>query len=820
MSLSFKLMSHPDRLLKDHLENVGNFSKEIISAKHIENKEIYSEIAYLIGIAHDFGKATGAFQKMLDDGQKTKYAAHGFLSSLFGYYAIKNYLNGAAKLDEFWYVPAVAWIVIHKHHGNIKNIRGEEGEISKLKDSRALETIREQLKDISRNVDELNAVYGELSGINVHDFLNTDIDTVTKEIDNDVRRLSIEKDMKYYFTILLLYSVLLDADKLDASGVERLPARMKNVSGRIVDAYKEEKFGGVKREIDEIREKAFREVDSQLSTLNLKEDRVLSINLPTGAGKTLTGLSFALKLREKIDSEMNFTPKIIYSLPFLSIIDQNSEVIKDLLSVGYDEIPSNLFLTHHHLADIEYKEQKEEEDELNSIEDINKALLLTEGWHSELVITTFIQFFHSLITNRNRAARKFHNMVNSVILLDEVQSIPHCYWLLINNVLNYLAKNFNCWVILMTATQPLIFEKGEIKSLVRNKEEYFDLLDRVAFNFDLHEKDFNVFKEEVFNQILNEKDKDIMVVLNTINSCKELYGYLKEELRANCGLNPEECLDNEGICDLPDLELIYLSTHILPAFRLCRIRRINQRTNKRKVIVTTQLIEAGVDISVDIIYRDFAPLDCIIQTAGRCNRNDKEEKGLVHVIRLKEENKRTFCSYIYDSTLRDITEEVINEFGSMVSENSFTTTAADNYYSLVVDRGSRDESEKVMNCIKKLNFSDIAQFRLIEEKLPAVSIFVEIDELAESTRKKIEEIMKEKKGYERRRALLALRRDLNSFRLSIRGGNKAMDEIKTYLPRIGEIEEFRYVSRKELKNWYTYDTGFSLPEQDVEMRII
>lgn len=829
MSFSFKLMSHPDRLLKDHLENVGKLSKEIITAKRIENKEIYSEITYLIGIAHDFGKATKAFQKMLDDGEKTKYANHGFLSSLFGYYMVRNYLEGIAKLEEFWYVPAVAWIVINKHHGNIKNIGGEDGEISKLKDPSDLETIQEQIKDISSNIDELNAVYNELSEIvNVHGFLNIfniekDIAKFTKEIYKDAKKLCTEKEIKYYFHILLFYSVLLDADKLDASGVERLPERIKNLSESIVDTYKEEKFGGVKRKIDEIREKAYREVDSQLSNLNLKEGRILSINLPTGAGKTLTGLSFALKLREKIELEKEFTPKIIYSLPFLSIIDQNSEVIKDILSVagGYDEIPSNLFLKHHHLADIEYKEKKEEKEyELNIIEDINKALLLTEGWHSEIVITTFVQFFHSLITNKNRAARKFHNMLNSIIILDEVQSIPHKYWLLINRVLNYLAKNFNCWIILMTATQPLIFEKGEIKSLVESREEYFESLDRVMFEFDLNEKEFGGFKEEIFNQILKEKDKDIMVVLNTINSCKEMYSYLKEELSVQYGLNPEKCLDSNGICDLPDLELINLSTHILPDFRLSRIKRINQHKDKRKVIVTTQLIEAGVDISVDIIYRDFAPLDCIIQTAGRCNRNDKEEKGLINVVRLKEENNRVFCSYIYDSTLLDITGEVIKEFGNMVSEKSFTTKAADKYYTLVVDRGSKDKSEEVMNHIKKLNFSDISKFELIKEKFPALSIFVEISAKAENIRKKIEEIMKEKKGYERRRELLALRRDLNSYSLPIRSGNKIIDEIKTYLPSIGEIEDIRYVSRKELKNWYKYDTGFNLPERDIEMRII
>ena len=221
---------------------------------------------------------------------------------------------------------------------------------------------------------------------------------------------------------------------------------------------------------------------------------------------------------------MNFTPRIIYSLPFLSIIDQNGAVINDVLSQLYPSdsvVPSNLLLKHHHLSDIEFIESQVNEEELDIVKDINVALLLTESWHSEIIITTFIQFFHSIITNKNRAAIKFHNCINSIIILDEIQSIPHYYWDLINRVLTYLGNNYKCWIILMTATQPLIFTPTEIKSLINDRSKYFETINRVIFNFNLVKKGITQFREELLIQILQEEKRDILVVLNTINSCKK-----------------------------------------------------------------------------------------------------------------------------------------------------------------------------------------------------------------------------------------------------------------------------------------------------------
>jgi len=148
MSFSFKLKSHPDKLLYEHLKNVGKLSKEIVLCKEIKNKDAYSEIAYLIAIAHDFAKATTYFQEYLGKGKATKNARHGLLSSIFGYYVVKKYFENKQQ-EKSWYLPPIAWIVILRHHGDIHNIRGMEGEIERLKDKDEMEIVEEQIKTLT-----------------------------------------------------------------------------------------------------------------------------------------------------------------------------------------------------------------------------------------------------------------------------------------------------------------------------------------------------------------------------------------------------------------------------------------------------------------------------------------------------------------------------------------------------------------------------------------------------------------------------------------------------------------------------------------------
>jgi len=824
---SFKLKSHFDKLLFDHLKNVGKMSKEIIMSKSVDFLDLdqMSKVAYLIGISHDFGKSTTFFQNKLNKDERTENAQHSFISSLFGYFLTKK-LCGEGRL------PLYAWIVISRHHGDIQNLREE---IDRLKNKNCQEIVKRQVSDIKRNfLDEISVIYNFLlselkieSGANmVVEFLekieNNYVDFI-KEIRNSVLRLVSEENLDNYFMIILLYSVLLDADKLDSCGYSEVPkiseAENMALTSKLIEEYIENKKF-TKNTINELRRKAFNEVMKNLEKTNLDE-RILSINLPTGLGKTLIGLSAALQLREKIKCKLNFYPKIIYSLPFLSIIDQNSEVIKDVLHQKFKEIPSRIFLQHHHLSDISYIENRG--DEFESL-DPSKSLVLIEGWHSEIIITTFIQLFHSMITNRNGAARKFHNIINSILILDEIQNIPVKYWKMLSIVLEILCTKFNCWVILMSATQPLIFSNEKVKSLVGDEQLYFNAVDRydVIFKGAISMEEF----KEYLKKEIESSDKDLLIILNTIKSCKDVYTFVKSIIKEKY---KDEKVSSEGYVKFDfgsrkPLILINLSTLVIPAHRLERIKVTRENKNVRKIIVTTQLVEAGVDISASRVIRDFAPIDSIIQSAGRCNRNFDQEKGQIAIVWLRDDKGKYLSSYIYDPTLLGASKECIEETikSEIVSEKGFSFKIQKNYYNIISRRAAQSEDE--IKYIKALNFSRVSEFKLIEEE-PNMDILVDMDGMVSKNLKRIKELiedLKERSEKKNKFEILAEiekeKRKLAKYIVSI-PFYKVKDGILNLPEALGASTTFRKVDRSFIKEFYDIESGFRINEK-IETNII
>ena len=250
-------------------------------------------------------------------------------------------------------------------------------------------------------------------------------------------------------------------------------------------------------------------------------NKIYSITLPTGSGKTLGVLSFSLKLRNKINKEYGFIPRIIYSLPFLSIIDQNEKVIKDVLAeLNYNT--SDIFIKHNSMSEIYYTIRDEDKNEFI----VDNAEMLIESWYSEIIITTFYQLFYTIFTNKNKSLKKFHNISNSIIILDEIQSIPPKYWSLIRLILKDFSKKFNVWIIFMTATQPAIFNENEITPLIDDENKYFNYFDRINYKFYNSPINISDFIDELEN-IIFESDKDIMFVLNTIQSSLDINNKIK-----------------------------------------------------------------------------------------------------------------------------------------------------------------------------------------------------------------------------------------------------------------------------------------------------
>lgn len=791
----FHLHSHPDKILFRHLLNVGNKSVSTSSEKNLSLEKFgiyentFSKIAYLIGICHDFGKGTKYFQRYLFEtdpsiqrGLKNKKEYHhGLISAVFTYYILVKYVDSLNDKNILEYIPTVGYLIVKRHHGNLKDA---EDEIRELIDEDVLEIIDLQIKSLE--VSELKTVYEKL--LEGYDF-SFDIDTfcnefrsIAKDILKNRRKFvkSLQKEQftGYYLITLTLYSILINSDKIDASSID-ISSEIE-ISPELVDNYKVEKgFQNDENIMNKVRNEIYDEVTECIEKLDLN-NKIYSISVPTGSGKTLTSLSFALKLKARLREEKRIKAKIIYSLPFLSIIDQNYDVFEDVFKTVETENPSeDILLKHHHLADIFYRTQGDEE-----FEGL-KSLFLIEGWNSEIIITTFVQFFHTIISNKNRSLRKFHTIANSIVILDEVQSIPHKYWLLLKQVISGFAEYFNTYFIFVTATQPLIFdpENGEITELVKNKDKYFRVFDRVKLEINLNPMNLDEFKGIIESEVKEKPDKDFLFVFNTIKSSLNVFKYLKD-------------------LELENSDYYYLSTNIIPKERLNRIKKIKEKSEKRKIIVSTQLIEAGVDIDVDIVYRDFATIDSINQVSGRCNRNSSKScRGEVNIVVLKDDRKE-FHRYIYSSFLIDKTKEVLKEFPSKIYEEDLLSLN-NNYFRKVKDTSSEDESKELLSYISELKLKTLtSDFRLIDDKAgyEKIDVFVEMDNEAVEIWKEYILIRSFKNPLDRKEKFLAIRKKFNEYVISV--------SKKDFFCEEPEDLNIGYIPFEQIKHYYDPETGF------------
>ncbi|HSA05821.1 MAG TPA: CRISPR-associated helicase Cas3' [Candidatus Gastranaerophilales bacterium] len=762
----YKIESHPNKPLIKHLENVKNQILDKIEKTGLNfdiSKDEIKKIAKIIAIAHDFGKSTKFFQEYLyDKTKKSDKTNHSKLSAFFGFYLAEK-LNLQEKLSVF--------IAINSHHGQLPKV------IENSFDFDIGFTEEKQIKSIDFN--EIQSIYNYFLK---EDGIVIDFKEFILQVEEDSELIyqiidfidSIKNNnLNSFFLIQFLFSLLIDADKLDASGLSEsddFKNIIKNIqefkhTSAFVDNHKNKPDNLAKAGINNIREDIYQQINKfQFNP----EKKIYSINVPTGTGKTFASLNFAFKIKEKLD----FNPKIIYCLPFTSIIDQNYSVIEGILKSNGELITSDKLLKHHHLAEIAYKTQKDEKPDENESLETDKSLLLTENWMSSIVVTTFAQFFHSLISNRNKSLKKFHNIANSIVILDEIQAVPYKYWKLINEVLTEFSKVFNTYFVLVTATQPLIFKDDEIVSVIdeKKKKDYYESpeLNRIILDTSRLKEDMTLetFKGVLVKDIKDNPDKSFLIILNTIKSSQDVFSHLYKELDKN------------------RVELKYLSTTILPFERsriineiknpiLCKecekkpeFKEIKEKM-KQYVIVSTQVVEAGVDIDLDIVYRDLAPLDCIFQSAGRCNRNGNggENKGQVKIVNLKNENGNFFSGYVYEQILREATKTVL-EKKNEYSENEFFSLANE-YYKKVNECKSDDTSKKILDSMKSLDFEGIKEFQLIEDS-QSQDFFIELNPKATKIKDKFKEIYDTKKGFERKNALLELKKEFYQYVISVR----------------------------------------------------
>lgn len=739
-SYSYKLKSHPDKLLIVHLEEVTKYYVSILEEKKVyqdkpELKAILVDLAYLMGAYHDITKAIKYFQHYLlspiheEIGPKS----HALLSALFVKEIAQEYLakTSLSKFEQAL-LAHFTFTIVKRHHGRLLNFE-DEVYIKKHSDDLQKQIVvfeeEETEQIISHFAAKLNLKYTlqdfkkyilSTSYLNdMPDFFDDYIDT------SKFDKLPLKTKMEYFYIHQFLFGGLLLSDKTDVILDQERNKKRVLLSDDLIESFRTKRNYHIPTsEIAKIKNQAFEEATNHLKTVFSQDKHIYSLTLPTGLGKTITSFAVALELK-KITSLNEH--RLIVAIPFTSIIDQNFEEYRQIL----DSNDSDILLKHHHLAEPIYKSG---EDELTP----NKSQFLIETWQSEVVVTTFVQLLNSIYSNDKALVMKLPNLTNSIIILDEIQTVPYEHWELLKNTFETLGSLYNCYFILMSATQPLIFlPQKEIIEIIPDYKKYFSYFNRTKiFNRLQKEIAMKDFVLEVKNYIAENPQKDVLVILNTKKHSKVCFEHLRYD-----------------IIDQKD-EIYYLSTLITPFERKIIIKKIKDKSDKRKIIISTQLIEAGVDISVDTVFRAIAPIDSIIQAAGRANRyQEKKHQGEVYLYEIEEMKRDT--TMIYGTDLIKKTQNVLKGIESIEEKDYLILIEK---YFIEVRKQSEAHTSKYIKGISKLKFEDVGNFSFIEEQ-NTESVFLQLDDNAKKVWEEYKEIYENEilKRYEKKQLFAQLK---------------------------------------------------------------
>ena len=432
--------------------------------------------------------------------------------------------------------------------------------------------------------------------------------------------------------VRLLFSCLIDADRTNTADFENPKAARSRLNGQYIHwdvlverLEKKLRSFGTPNPIDKIR----REISDHCRDSASRAKGIYTLTVPTGGGKTLASLRFALHHAKKWGMD-----RVIYVVPFTTIIDQNAEIVRDILELS-DKDRGRIVLEHHSNLTPEEQGWKEK--------------ILTENWDSPVVYTTSVQLLEALFGAGTRGARRMHQLANSVLVFDEVQSIPVNCVHLFNNAINFLVEQCGSTAVLCTATQPLLDRVDKSKGAMRfsdgseimpDVKQLFDDLKRVeVLN---QRKPGGWTNEEIVRLALEEVDKSgsCLVIVNTKKIAKALFQYCREKTA---------------------LPIYHLSTNMCPVHRKNILGQLRERLSSSSspvLCISTQLIEAGVDIDFGSVIRLTAGLDSIAQAAGRCNRHKRKPIGRVHVVNAADESLDMLKDIRYG---RDVTERILDE---------------------------------------------------------------------------------------------------------------------------------------------------------------
>jgi len=599
-----------EQSVKEHLDNVAAMSREYGA------KILLSSAGELIGILHDMGKETNKFNSYIH-----YCASNPKDKSLLG---SVNHSTAGAKFiyDNFYNTPdpyqkltaQLISLAICSHHGGLIDCLDLKG-IDIFTDK--METDKEIFYDEALS----NFMAESLEMTRIKDLFNKakeEIRTILNKIngiDNTAKfgKFAVGMLEKY------LFSCVIDADRYDTyTFMEGIgpKQRLDNLTlwNELSDVL-ETKLKDYPQitKIDLLRQ----EISMSCKDFAGNSPGVYQLSVPTGGGKTLSSLRFALEHAKKFNKD-----RIFYIIPFTTIIDQNAKEIKNVL--GHE----NMILEHHSNLVVDNSHGQGDDEPVNVKEDYK---LLTERWDSPIILTTMVQFLDTLFSGGTQDVRRMHNLSNSVIIFDEIQAIPIKCISMFNSAINFLSNICNATIILCTATQPLLstteipLKLSENADIVSNMHEKFEQFKRVNLEDKRIAGGYSSALLKDF--ILDRMDhvESVLAIFNTKNSVREVFS----ELQAANNNLPEE----------KRFLVFHLSTGMCPSHRMKVLGDIKEKLGHERIIcISSQLIEAGINISFECVVRSLAGMDSIAQAAGRCNRHAERPCGDVYIVNVEGEN--------------------------------------------------------------------------------------------------------------------------------------------------------------------------------------
>lgn len=709
----------PPLLLKEHLAQVKQAADFLLNNHH--QPVGYSQtpdVLEKIVLCHDLGKGCEAFQSYIRNPRKykgnKKEKNHAILSTgLAILWAKRQHWNA---LDTLVLTQAVAG-----HHSGFRTLDELENYLQSTK------TTQKQWQTL--NLQELSQITGlDLEPEEFEEAYDYLFDEL--EIEQLIEKLPFTKALNLRLWAQYLFSILLEADKAllalrQTDSQQYFQRKSLNFSPNLVDEYISHLSTTT---FDKLRQSVRCNISENIA--KYQQEKCFTLTLPTGLGKTLLAASWALKQRQLMQTEQ-VTPKIIIVLPFLSIIDQMENIYRQLLHAP--EKQSELLMASHSLA---LRQWDLEEDQ-------NASAFFLDTWRSEIVITTFDQFLLALFSPKTKHLMRFHHLMDAVIIFDEIQTLPIKLWDLINKTLQHLVQLGKSKILLMSATQPDLLQSAvELVGNENKVQQIFKQCKRYRIIFKHKEPQLLAqFIEETIPRLkawLGD-NKRPLITLNTRASAKKVWKAL------------QVTFENK-------IPVYLISADLTPRDRLEKITAI--KTNQPCIVVSTQTIEAGVDIDMDVVIRDFAPLDALIQIAGRCNRNSNkgEYNGYIEIVSLISKNGKKYANYIYDKVILNTTIDMLTGLNEIAEEDILPLSQK--YFEKL--KANKNKGETLTR-----NFAYWEEMEDVHSILrPTIGEqynFLIIDDLqGEQLLEQLEQILEIEDPWEKRRALQSLAGELNS----------------------------------------------------------